>query len=160
MKPLTRKEKLQNGITFFKKSYPFPNVQACRDQSVMDAFRWWKRGISMSVPWDMEAHSELFHFAFSVLLYFPRKANILGCKKIGKLSGAYFVLDIVPFPSQQGHTFSLPQPDRAPPVAYLELLLLRFKGNLFQVPKTLLTHGQICAIYRQVQSPSLYRSPF
>lgn len=95
------------------------------------------------------ASGTLKHTAsFSIWLCFPKKADLLGCKKIGKLSAAYFILDTVQSPSQQCHT-SLPQPDRALPVACQELLLLKLEGNHFQVPRTLFTQGQIRTVYQK-----------
>lgn len=62
---------------------------------------------SMSVPLGHGCTQWAFPFCFSILLYFLRKANNLGCEKTVKLSGAYFPLDIVLFPSQKGPTCCL-----------------------------------------------------
>lgn len=118
-----------------------------------------ERQVLLSVPLGHGSTQRAFPFCFSIWLCFPRKAVILSCKKIGKLSAAYFISDTVLSRSQQCHTFPLPQPDRAPPVARQELLLLKLKRNNFQVPSTLFTQGQICTICTKSSKPLSIQKP-
>lgn len=96
------------------------------------------------------ASETIFSFAFPFFSIFPED-KYLRLWEDWEISGGCFILDIVPFPSHQGHTFPLPQSGMAQPAADTE-------GNLSQVSRTLFTQGQICANRHQVKNNSLYRS--